>query len=122
MRLKLDENLGRRIVSILREAGHDVVTVADEELMGASDDDVFKAAVGEKRGLVSLDVDFANPLRFDPSVASGLAVLRLPDQPDHADLIAAARRLSHALNAADIRGKLWVVDGARVREYRTDDA
>lgn len=79
MRLKLDENLGRRIASILREAGHDVVTVVDEDLMGASDADVFQAAMGEQRALVSLDVDFANPLRFDPTIASGLAVLRLPD-------------------------------------------
>lgn len=71
---------------------------------------------------VSLDVDFANPLRFDPTVASGLAVLRLPDQPEHADLVAAARRLTDALAVADIRGKLWVVHGARVREYRAKDA
>jgi predicted nuclease of predicted toxin-antitoxin system len=122
LRLKLDENLGRRVVSLFEEAGHDVVTVVDEDLMGATDADVFQAAVVEQRALVSLDVDFANPLRFEPAVAPGIAVLRLPDQPEHADLVAAARRLADALDAADIRGKLWVVDGARVREYRANDA
>lgn len=32
----------------------------------------------EGRAIVTLDLDFANPLRFKPSHFSGIAVLRLP--------------------------------------------
>ncbi len=64
MRLKLDENLGLRWVSILRAAGHVVYTVHDECLRGADDQAVLDGAVGADRALVTLDLNFSNPLRF----------------------------------------------------------
>jgi predicted nuclease of predicted toxin-antitoxin system len=66
VKLKLDENLGRRWASQLRDGGHDVHTVIDEGLSGADDVDVLAAAVAEDRELVTMDLDFANPIRFPP--------------------------------------------------------
>ena len=51
MRLKLDENLGWRIAESLRDAGHDVATVRDEELGGADDDALFARCLQEGRCL-----------------------------------------------------------------------
>ena len=51
----------------LRERGHDVSTVPEEELCGAEDQAVFVAASEEQRTLVTLDLDFSNPVRFPPT-------------------------------------------------------
>ncbi|MGH8885936.1 MAG: DUF5615 family PIN-like protein [Egibacteraceae bacterium] len=62
MRVKLDENLGHRTVRLFRDAGHDGATVFDQQLAGAVDADVVAVCVVGERVLVTLDLDFANPL------------------------------------------------------------
>ncbi len=91
MRLKLDENLGVRTARIFAEAGHDVATVAGQGLAGFTDADLLAVCVAEGRALITLDMDFANPLRFDPAITAGIAVLRVPDLPGRSDLEAGGR-------------------------------
>jgi predicted nuclease of predicted toxin-antitoxin system len=117
VKLKLDENLGRRWVQQIRDAGHDVETVWDEGLSGASDADVFAASVREGRAVVSLDLDFANPLRFRPAGTAGIAVLRVRGRPGREDLDQVIDRLMNALATADLAGHLWIVEPGRVRQY-----
>lgn len=64
MRLKLDENLGDGFKRILAAAGHDVSTVVAQDLCGAADDLLIEQCNSEQRCLVSLVLDFANPVRF----------------------------------------------------------
>ncbi len=40
MRFKLDENLPMELAGLLRDAGHDVSTVLDQQLGGSSDEEV----------------------------------------------------------------------------------
>lgn len=76
MKLKLDENLGRRAATMLRTAGFDVAIVPEEGLCSASDQQLLEICRQEGRCLVTLDLGFGNPLRFPPASYPGIAVLQ----------------------------------------------
>ncbi len=67
MKLKIDENIGTSGVALLREAGHDVASAAEQGLSGAADETVIATCWSERRCLVTLDLEFGNPLLFKPS-------------------------------------------------------
>ncbi len=115
MKFKLDENFGTRTTAVFREAGHDVMTVRDGELCGASDMRLYQVCCAEQRCLVTLDMDFSDPLRFDPAACGGLVVLRLPVNPSLALLTAMIRGFLDVMRATPIEGTLWIVEPGRIR-------
>jgi predicted nuclease of predicted toxin-antitoxin system len=121
VKLKLDENLGRGALAAMEAAGHDVSTVHLQRMAGATDDAVFKACSDEQRVLLTLDLDFANPLTYDPPPTAGVAVFRLPKDHGPSDVLAAIERLLDALAKHDIAGCLWVVRKDRVRVWQPRD-
>jgi len=118
MKLKLDENLGQRGRDVLSAAGHDVATVASQSLEKAEDAKLIECCRREKRALVSLDLDFANPLHFRPSDFPGIAVLRLPRKPSHTHLLQLVRTLAAGLEREKLDGKLWIVEAGRIRVFQ----
>ena len=90
MRFKVDENLPVEAAVLLRNAGHDAVTVLEQSRGGAVD----KA--------------------FQPADYPGLVVLRLRSQSKEA-VLAALERLLTRLEPERIIGRLWVVQQDRVR-------
>ena len=118
MKIKLDENLGRRCITMIRAAGHDVSTVKEQNLCGSVDEDLIRICGKESRCIVTLDLDFANPLRFRPDDYAGIAVIRLPSKPSFSDLLIAVQTFIEASSRDSIHGKLWIIEAGRIRVYR----
>jgi predicted nuclease of predicted toxin-antitoxin system len=117
MKFELDENLGSRTAAIISEAGHDVETIAREKLSGTSDARQFEICIAEGRCLISLDLDFADVVRFPPRNTPRIAVLRLPRVASLGLLTGLVRGLLTALQTASIGGPLWVVEAGRIRMH-----
>lgn len=120
MKVKLDENLGRRGVETFVAAGHDVDTVIDEGLASATDDEVRTAATDAQRVLVTLDLDFANPFRHPPGPTAGIAVLRLHEPLSPPVIETALSVLLAELARQDITGRLWIAELDRIRIYEPE--
>jgi predicted nuclease of predicted toxin-antitoxin system len=60
IRLKLDENLSRRLKDEIAALGYDAVTAGDERLLGRSDIVIAEAARAEGGILLTLDLEFAD--------------------------------------------------------------
>jgi hypothetical protein len=78
------------------------------------------AAIASNRALVTLDLDFANPIRFPPRRTPGIAVLRVRDRPERRDLDLVVTELIAGLSRLTLVGHLWVVEPERIRQYQED--
>jgi predicted nuclease of predicted toxin-antitoxin system len=84
---EIDENLPAEAAQILCVSGFVADTVADEDLSGSDDEVVATRSRSEDRGLVTLDLDFANIRAYLPGEHSGIIVLRVKSQDKTAVLI-----------------------------------
>jgi predicted nuclease of predicted toxin-antitoxin system len=119
MRFKLDENLDTRLVVLLAGEGLETDTVLSENLSGTSDERLYETCVKSERILVTLDLDFSNPLRFPPEVTSGIIVLR-PARPGLSRIRSLLATAVPTLKSSTLKGKLWIVEPGRIREYERE--
>ncbi len=119
MKLKLDENLPPSLAQVCIDEGYDTCTVLDESLSGHPDEDVFEAARCEERALVTLDLDFSNPLRFPTAGTAGIVVLRAR-RPVLGAIEATLRSVLPRLTVEALAGRLWIVEPGRIRQYEPD--
>ena len=114
LKFKIDENLPAEFAAILREAGFDAATVAEEALSGATDTLLLKRCRTETRVLLTLDLDFANVQAHPPGTNAGIMVFRSKAQ-DKLTLISLLRRTVPVLKRQSPEGQLWIVQADRVR-------
>ncbi|MFO0871100.1 MAG: DUF5615 family PIN-like protein [Pirellulales bacterium] len=114
MKFKIDENLPVEIVTLLRDAGHDALSIHDQRMVGQPDRQVATVCRSENRALVTLDLDFADIRAYPPCDHAGIIVLRPQDQakPTVVDLIV---RLLPCLESEPLAQKLWLVQENRLR-------
>lgn len=116
MRFKLDENFDVRLVPILAEGGHEADTVVSEGLAGCADSVIYETCCGAGWTLVTLDLDFSNPIRFPPARSRGIIVLRPPRavlSAIQATLVSAMKEIKSGL----VEGKLWIIEPGRIRVF-----
>ncbi len=80
MKFKVDENLPLEVAGLLRDAGYDSVTVAEQNLTGTSDANLAAVCQEEERVLVTLDNDFGDIRTYPPDKFPGIMVMRLNRQ------------------------------------------
>ncbi len=100
MRIKLDENISVSAGEPLRSAGHDVDSMVDEGLAGATDSNVLAEATARDRLVITLDRGFADARMHPPGSYAGIIVLRVEDQSPPAIV----REIEDLLTAVDIDG------------------
>jgi predicted nuclease of predicted toxin-antitoxin system len=114
MFFKTDENLHPDLATLLRQHGHDAMTVWDQNLRGYSDADIATVCKREGRVLVTLDMGFADIRSYPPQDYPGIVVLRLESQNRNRVLAAFARVIPLLAENPPV-GKLWIVEETDVR-------
>lgn len=115
MKLKLDENLGWLGKSLLEADGHDVMTVAEQQLSGASDCHLYGVCRDEGRVLITLDRDFELTLRFPPELTAGIVVLDCRGRLSPRMIASRMAEFAALVRVRPIDRELWIVEPGRVR-------
>jgi predicted nuclease of predicted toxin-antitoxin system len=113
-RFKTDENIPSVVVRALIDAGHDVMTVADQGLTGSDDASLAQICDEEGRIVVTLDRGFADPRYRTAPTRHGVVVLR-PATYGPGSCLALVRSLLPKLLEQDPTGALWIVSPDRIR-------
>src|SRR5436190_17208454 len=120
MRFKLDENLDTQLATILTQYGHDVATVLGQHVGGCPDEIIYQTCVAEKRALITLALDFSNPIRFPVADTFGIIVLR-PSRPLLGLIHTVLSQVPTLLQREQLEHRLWIVEPGRMRVFNPPD-
>ena len=115
MKLKLDENLGSAGKRLVEADGHDVLTILDQKLSGATDERIFQVCCAEGRAIVTMDHDFGQTLRFPPENSAGIVIIESPGRLSKDRILKRLSEFALMLRTRPITGELWIVEPGRVR-------
>ena len=114
MKFKIDQNLPVECASTLLAAGHDAITVYQQQLGGAPDHQVVAVCHAEARVLITSDLDLSDITHYPPASSPGYVVYRSRRQ-GKASMIDLTRQLIGLLAQHELSGRLWILEHARLR-------
>ena len=117
MKIKLDENLPARLADVLRDLGHDVLTVFDENISGCNDGLLWNKCQKELRFLVTQDLDFSDIRKYSPGSHFGVMLVRLGN-PSRRQLLDKVELAFHSLIGSQIEGCFVVLTDKKIRITR----
>ena len=79
MRVKVDEDLPKAVVQILRRRGYQAVSVVEQGMGGTKDPLLWQVVQAEGRFLVTADKGFGDIRSYPPGTHAGVLLLR-PDR------------------------------------------
>ena len=77
MRFLIDMGIGTRVAAWLRDRGHEVSHLREENLNRLPDPEIFQKALAEHRVILTQDLDFAEITALSRSETVSVVVLRL---------------------------------------------
>lgn len=101
LRFYADEHVPQAVANGLRQRGVEVLTVAEADLLGASDEEHLAFARQEGRVLYTQDADF---LRLHASGAQHAGIVYAPQQTSVGDAIRGLLLVAEMLGADDMKG------------------
>ena len=117
MRIKLDENLGRPHVALLRRYGYEADRLYVEGLSGIDDAAVWRHVRQEKKFLITLDLGFSDVRRHRPGTHPGILLLR-PRRKGRGSVMRVLRQVLAEGRLDALEGCLAVADESRTRSRR----
>ncbi|MGH7767827.1 MAG: DUF5615 family PIN-like protein [Candidatus Binatia bacterium] len=117
MKIKLDENLGRPHVALLKTHGYEADRLFDEGLSGIKDPELWRHVRQEKRFLITLDLGFSDVRRHAPGTHPGILLVRARKKGRGA-VLKVLRRVLSERRLESLEGCLAVADDTKTRVRR----
>lgn len=77
MKFLCDECVYAATVKLLKNLGHDIITVNELGLQSSSDEKILSTATKKRRILLTFDQDFSNIYRFPLGTHSGIIIVKI---------------------------------------------
>ena len=89
MNFIIDENVSLAVVKMLRQKGHNVISICEEPYSSIKDLKIFDLVIKKKSILITRDEHFSNPIRFPAKRTKGIVLIRPGNikSEDESDLV-----------------------------------
>lgn len=114
----LDENIPKKVLAGLRNAGYSATRVLDEKLRGQPDSTIFAHARACQMTIITFDTDYLSATRFPPPHDGILVIRFFPRQTPVSEIVEAIIDAIVDLEAHDISDSVYTIEPDGVHKAR----